>query len=182
MSVPILDRIGYSFLFGTGKVKLYQNSLLIIIGVLCGSLYRLELSAFPYVSTTLIVKTSNSSKGLRLNEKFSIFWHKRLGHISKQRMVRLIKDEIILNLDFSYFDTCVDCINAKLTSKIRNAKDDRCIKLLEVIHTDNCGPLTPPDMGGYKYFITFIDDYSRYGFIELIDSCHNRMIRNQQNL
>ena len=23
-------------------------------------------------------------------------------------------------------------------------------------------------MGGYKYFITFLDDYSRYGFVELI--------------
>ena len=23
-------------------------------------------------------------------------------------------------------------------------------------------------MGGHKYFITFIDDYSRYGFVELI--------------
>ena len=23
-------------------------------------------------------------------------------------------------------------------------------------------------MGGYKYFITFIDDYSCYGFVELI--------------
>ena len=23
-------------------------------------------------------------------------------------------------------------------------------------------------MGGYRYFITFIDDYSRYGFVKLI--------------
>ena len=36
-----------------------------------------------------------------------------------------------------------------------------------VIHTYICGPFTPT-VGGYKYFITFIDDYSRYGFVELI--------------
>ena len=31
-----------------------------------------------------------------------------------------------------------------------------------------CGPLTPTALGGYKYFITFIDDFSRFGYVELI--------------
>ena len=73
-------------------------------------------------------------------------------------MERLIKDEILLDLDFSNFDTCVYCIKGKLTAKVR----------IEVIHTDICGLFTPHIMGGYKYFIMFIDDYSRYGFIKLI--------------
>ena len=38
ISVHILDRLGYSFLFGIGKVKVYRDSLLIDTGVLCGSL------------------------------------------------------------------------------------------------------------------------------------------------
>ena len=80
----------------------------------------------------------------------------------------LIKDEIIPDLDFSDFYTCVDCIKGKLTAKVRNAKVDRCIELLRVIHTDICGSFTHLSMGGHKYFITFIDDYSRYGFFELI--------------
>ena len=83
-------------------------------------------------------------------------------------MERLIKDEILPDLDFSYFDTCVDCIKGKLTAKVRNAKIDICIELLGVIHTDICGPFTHLAMDGYKYFITFIDYYSRYGFVELI--------------
>ena len=69
IAVPILDRLGYSFLFGTGKVKLYRDSLLIDTGVLCGSLYRLELSSLPYVFATLTVNTTSSSERLRLNEK-----------------------------------------------------------------------------------------------------------------
>ena len=83
-------------------------------------------------------------------------------------MERLIKDGILSDLDFSYFDTCVDCIKDKLTAKVRNVKIDRCTKLLWVIHIDICGSFTPLSMGGHKYFITFIDDYSRYGFIELL--------------
>ena len=42
ISVPILDRLGYSVLFGTRKVKLYRDSLLIGTRVLCGSIYKLE--------------------------------------------------------------------------------------------------------------------------------------------
>ena len=80
-------------------------------------------------------------------------------------MERLIKDEILPDLDLSAFDTCVDCIKGKLTAKIRNAKADRRTELLEVIHTGICGPFTPLAMGGHKYLITFIDDYSRYGFV-----------------
>ena len=83
-------------------------------------------------------------------------------------MERLIKDEIISNLDFSNIDTYVDCIKGKLTVKVRNAKIDRCIELLGVIHTYICRPFTHLAIGGYKYFITFIDDYSCYVFVELI--------------
>ena len=122
----------------------------------------------PFVYVTLTVNTASSSKRLRLNEKSSILWHRCLGHISRQRIERLIKDEILSNLDLSNFDTCVDCIKGKLTAKVRNAKVDRRTELLRVIHTDICGLFTPFVVGGYKYFITFIDDYFRYGFIELI--------------
>ena len=84
---------------------MYRDSLLIGIGVLYGNLYILELFALPYVSTSLTVNTASSSKHLRLNEKSYILWHKLLGHISKQRIMRLIKDEILSDLDFSNLDT-----------------------------------------------------------------------------
>ena len=116
-------------------------------GVLCENLYILELSALSFVFVTLFVNTISSTKHLRLNENSSILWHKRMGHISRQRNERLIKDEILLDLHFSDFDTCVDCIKGKLTTKISNAKADRCTKLLGVIHTDICGSFTPNDKG-----------------------------------
>ena len=55
-----------------------------------------------------------------------------------------------------------------MTTKVRNAKVDRCIELLRDIHIDLCGPFTPLAMGGHKYFIMFINNYSHYGFVELI--------------
>ena len=55
-----------------------------------------------------------------------------------------------------------------MTAKTRKEKIDRCGSTLNLIHTDICGHLTPTALGGYKYFITFIDDFSRYGYVELI--------------
>ena len=38
-----------------------------------------------------------------------------------------------------------------------------------------CGPFTPPTMGGHKYFVMFIDDYSCYSFVEFICEKYNSL-------
>ena len=43
ISVSLLDKCGYSFLFGNGKVVMYSDSLLISNGILCDSLYKVDL-------------------------------------------------------------------------------------------------------------------------------------------
>ena len=101
---------------------MYRDSLLINTGVLCGSLSILKLSTLPSVYATLTVNNASSSKHLRLNKKSFTLWHKRLGYISRQIMEGLIKDDILPDLDFSCFNTCVDCIKGKLTAKNMNAK------------------------------------------------------------
>ena len=40
--------------------------------------------------------------------------------------------------------------------------------LLEIIHIDVCGPMSVDACGGYRYFQTFTDDLSRYGYIYLM--------------
>ena len=36
---------------------------------------------------------------------------------------------------------------------------------MEFVHTDVCGPMVTPTNGGNKYFITFIDDFSRMTWV-----------------
>uniref|UniRef100_A0A6N2K712 Integrase catalytic domain-containing protein n=1 Tax=Salix viminalis TaxID=40686 RepID=A0A6N2K712_SALVM len=102
------------------------------------------------------------------NEKSALLWHKRLGHISKERMTRLIKKELLPPLDFSDLDVCIECIKGKQTKHITKKPATRSSQLLELIHTDICGPFDAPSWSGEKYFITFIDDYSRYGYTYLL--------------
>ena len=40
--------------------------------------------------------------------------------------------------------------------------------MLELVQTDVCGLMSTQAKGGYEYFITFIDDYSRYGYVYLM--------------
>ena len=44
----------------------------------------------------------------------------------------------------------------------------RAGELLEIIHSDVCGPMSMAARGRYFYFVTFTDDLSRYGYIYLM--------------
>ncbi|RVW64514.1 Retrovirus-related Pol polyprotein from transposon TNT 1-94 [Vitis vinifera] len=147
-------------------VKL-KAQILIGNGVLFGNLYCLSLH-HGLLCDSSSINSVVGCKGARMNLSSSMLWHKRLDHISRQRLEILVKDGVLSNLDFSDFETCVICLKGKMTSKTRNEKIDRCGSTLDLIHTDICGPLTPTALGGYKYFITFIDDFSRSGYVELI--------------
>ncbi|KAK8676013.1 hypothetical protein V6N13_034068 [Hibiscus sabdariffa] len=49
-----------------------------------------------------------------------------------------------------------------------SGKGERASDLLGLIHSDVCGPMNTQARGGYEYFITFTDDFSRYGYIYLM--------------
>ncbi|KAL5569693.1 hypothetical protein UlMin_026268 [Ulmus minor] len=109
---------------------------------MCDSLYKVDL-----IQTYSVVNTVVGLKQSRLDEKSSISWHRHLGHISRQRIERLMRDSLLHNLEFSDFDTYIDCIKGKLTANVRKSKADKCKDVLEMIHTNICGPFTLPAYG-----------------------------------
>ncbi|KAD5316756.1 hypothetical protein E3N88_16702 [Mikania micrantha] len=96
-----------------------------------------------------------------------MLWHQRLGHISRDRLSRLVKDEVLPSLDFTDFGTCVKCLKGKMTTATKKGAT-RSSNLLEIIHTDISGPYTITGITGHTSFITFIDDSSRYMYLYLI--------------
>ena len=62
------------------------------------------------------------------------------------------------------FDTCESCIKGKMTRK-SFSQHWTSTNLLEIVHTDLCGPMRTKTHRGMQYFVTFIDDYSRYGHV-----------------
>ena len=65
------------------------------------------------------------------------------------------------------FQVCIECVKGKQIKK-RKLGANRCTNVLELIHTDICGPFPIASWNGQWYFITFIDDYSRYGYLYFI--------------
>ncbi|KAL0394995.1 UNVERIFIED_CONTAM: Retrovirus-related Pol polyprotein from transposon TNT 1-94 [Sesamum latifolium] len=97
-----------------------------------------------------------------------VIWHARLGHISKDRIRRLIDSKSLEIDDLDHLPTCESCLKGKMTKKPFVGQSAIANGLLDLVHTDVCGPLSVPDRGGFSYFITFTDDHSRYGYVYLM--------------
>ena len=55
-----------------------------------------------------------------------------------------------------------------MTKSPFDKKGERASDLLGLIHTDVCEPLSTCARHGYNYFVTFTDDFSRYGYVYLM--------------
>jgi hypothetical protein len=80
------------------------------------------------------------------------------------RIENLVKNDILPPLEFSDIEQCTDCIKGKYVKQIKKGVH-QSTTTLEIIHTDICGSFFVKSVDGYDSFITFIDDYSQYGYI-----------------
>ncbi len=95
-------------------------------------------------------------------------WHLRLCHIAEDRITKLERMGILSNLESASNSTCEVCLQGKMTRSPFVGQMARAKDLLEIIHSDVCGPFGEMARGGFVYFITFIDDLSRYGHLFLM--------------
>ena len=89
----------------------------------------------------------NDSHVKSLKRKFSstsdaYLWHLHLGHINSNMIQRLIKDGLLEPLDFDDFPVCEPCLKGKIIKQHFNAKGIRAQDLLELVHSDVCGPMS----------------------------------------
>ena len=97
----------------------------------------------------------------------SFIWHARLSHIGQERMTRLAREGLMGNLTKVTLSTCEHCLVGKLKRK-PFGKATRASFPLQLIHSDICGPMNVRAKYRGFYFITFIDDYTRYIHVYLI--------------
>ena len=166
ISASKLVKSGFTFVGDHHCVKFYHSNdynKLLGKAFLEIDMWQLECSYKNECFSVQVV----GSKLLSTSEKSSMLWHKRLGHISKERIITLSKQNMLPQLDFNDFIECVDCPKGKLTNT-RKLGSTRSKSLLEIIHTDICGPFPNKTICGKSYFISFIDDFSRYAYVYLI--------------
>jgi transposase InsO family protein len=97
-------------------------------------------------------------------------WHSRLCHINFGCMTRLANMSLILKFTTVKGSKCQVCVQAKQPRKSHTTAEPRNLAPLELIHSDLCemnGVLTK---GGKRYFMTLIDDSTRYCYVFLLKS------------
>ncbi|GJR28393.1 zinc finger, CCHC-type containing protein [Tanacetum coccineum] len=124
---------------------------------------------YPNVSSMYNVSNKRAKHGL---DSYSL-WHSRLGHINKKRMDMLQHDGLLQPTHNESHEKCNSCISGKMAQKPFPHQVERAEDLLGLIHTDVCGPFRTVSREGASYFITFTDDFNRYGFVYLMKHKHD---------
>ena len=69
-------------------------------------------------------------------------------------------------------DDHIECVACALIKQHRkefpNHEEKKQAELLELIHTDVCGPMQTISLRGASYFLIFVDDRSRFTWVYFI--------------
>ena len=147
------------------SVSLRSKSSFICSGDLINNIYFLSPLSYDINAIEIVENEHNHLAKKRKVSNETYLWHLQLGHINPNRIHGLVKSGILNSLAFEPIPMCESCLEGKMTKRPFKAKGYRATKPLELVHTDVCVPMRVQARGGYEYFITFTDDYSRYGFV-----------------
>src|SRR3954469_16406153 len=124
--------------------------------------------------------TTTYQANTAIDNQSATLWHERLGHIGTQNLQTMVNNNSVEGLPPNLtvnLPLCENCTMNKLTRVPCPLGGKRSNQLLQVIHTDICGPMNTTTRQGSRYFVSFIDDYSRKAvvyFIATKDQAHEK--------
>ncbi|KAJ0785458.1 putative RNA-directed DNA polymerase [Helianthus annuus] len=154
LSVGQLIQKGYMVLFKKDRciIKDVKNDVIGDIKMTNNKMFPLRLGNELNFVMTMTTK------------EVSTLWHKRYAHVNMDTLVSMRNKGSVLGLPKIAKDenVCEGCISGKQARKTFSKKVTwQASRPLELVHSDICGPMRTESIGGCKYFITFIDDFSR---------------------
>jgi transposase InsO family protein len=158
LSISQLCKMGYNCLFtDVGVLFRRSDDSIAFKGVLEGQLYLVDFNQAE-LDTCLIAKTN-----------MGWFWHRRLAHVGMKNLHKLLNGEHILGLTNVHFEkdrVCSACQAGKQVGAQHPHKNimttDRPLELLDM---DLFGPIAYISIGGSKYYLVIMDDYSRFTWV-----------------
>ncbi|GKA87395.1 putative RNA-directed DNA polymerase [Tanacetum coccineum] len=150
ISTGLLDEDGYHNSSGNGLWKVTLGSLIVARGKRESKLYMTH----PKISKSIVNAIDN--------DDMTELWHKRLGHMSEKGMSILSKKNVLSGVHDINLKKCSHCLAGKQTRRAFKSRPSfRTENILDLVHSDVCGPMKTKTLGGCSYFVTFIDDHSR---------------------
>ncbi|CAN1246025.1 Retrovirus-related Pol polyprotein from transposon TNT 1-94 [Linum grandiflorum] len=161
ISARLLIKAGLKLVLDVDKLVITKNGVFVGKGYMSGSLFVMD---------TIATINKNSAVSSYLIESFDK-WHGRLGHVNKNSIRLMRKMNLLTNISGNDLSSkCSICIESKFTKKPFYPVYNRVSSVLDLIHTDLAVFKDIESKGGKRYYITFIDDFSRYTKLYLLRS------------
>ncbi|GJV31300.1 retrotransposon protein, putative, ty1-copia subclass [Tanacetum coccineum] len=166
----LLYKDGFVNRFENGNsISVSKNNLIYFNAIPRDNIYEIVMS---FSSVKKDSSNVVSNKRAKLNLDSALLWHCRLGHINKKRIEKLQHDGLLDSTDIKSFEKCVACMSGKMARKPYSHQVERAKDLLGLIHTDVCGPFKIMSRQRASYFVTFTNNFSRYGYVYLLKHKH----------
>lgn len=160
LSVSEITKVGGQVIFDRNKVEIRSKDRETITGTQeTSGLFTLQLPK-NFTEEAFFSKQNEDNT--------AISWHKKMGHPGQGALRNLVKaaDGIKMKNATEEEDrilaTCEVCIKAKQTRFPFNTQRKRAQRILEILHTDVCGPFEVETWDKKRYFLTVIDDFSNF--------------------
>jgi hypothetical protein len=155
VSFAMLEDRGYDVVFSDGKTFLLHKKMGQVkkIGIRVKNLYKLEVDGCAAMMGKVEKVVSQDEGEL---------CHIRLGHLHHGALK--IKKQISTGIPMgtlTQLDQCKGCTMGKYVKSTFHEKENRASVFLERIHTDVCGPFSVASTEKNKYYVIFVDDFSR---------------------
>ncbi|CAN0856784.1 Retrovirus-related Pol polyprotein from transposon TNT 1-94 [Linum grandiflorum] len=127
-----------------------------------------QMLQVPMKNKSFSLGTANGHVGLQAQVDESKLWHRRFGHYNMESLNYLQKKNLIKDLPTlqKFQEVCEPCqLGKQHRDSFPSQSSWRAKKKLELIHTDVCGPMQDPSLNNNKYFILFIDDFTRMTWV-----------------
>ncbi|KAG6470975.1 hypothetical protein ZIOFF_072064 [Zingiber officinale] len=148
-----IAHVGHYVLFGPENVKVYRNLKISETPIMEGQ--RLESLYVMSAESAYIDKT-------RKNET-AVIWHMRLGHVNYSKLNMMMQKSMLKGLpqlDIRTDTICAGCQYGKAHQLPYQESNFKAKEPLELVHSDVFGSVKQSSIGGMRYMVTFIDDFS----------------------
>nr|GEX12428.1 retrotransposon protein, putative, Ty1-copia subclass [Tanacetum cinerariifolium] len=170
ISLSCLLDLGFHHTIASNGISISLNGIFYFSAISVNGVFEIDMNNNVSKNNNYSIFSINKKRKLDLNSFY--LWHCRLAHIGKTRMEKLYSEGLLENIDEESFDKCEFFISGKMTENPFNKNIERATDLLGLIHTNVCGPLRHVSRKGASYFLTFTDDFSRYGYVFLLKHKH----------
>ena len=135
LSPSCLMKDGYSFASENNGCAISKNNMFVAFASIVNGLFVLNLDDSPICNI-------NAKRPRLADLNPTYMWHCRLGHISEKSMKKLHEDGLLSSFDFESYEICESCLLGKMTKASFTGFPERASDLLELIHTNVCGPMS----------------------------------------